>query len=455
MLSAKDIVAVKTAEELSKILDMCLQLVLDAMKQGDSNHVFKLLDPLVSDNQCQIHSLLILDVLNKHYDISTSSYNIKELGEEDKKILSRAVLLTLLKVKHSDTFGLGLRNISSNDFCGLVTSKCRESEFIDEIKKEFNSYSVKYMRDATTGKIKDVFTKGGAVTSKGVELKLLPCYGSFCVLIDKIQKTKYPIILSFVDIRVKKSADSEVVYTLTDKYVLFYEFREDKFYYKENPDNSEKKRPAIVFFGYNLINLDVSVSKYLESIAKSPKNFLKKVDPRHILLLSAAGHSQLCKGAMLSAKEEKGDPEEYVRKLLEEKEDTEEYARELLKEKFSLTDRFTQYFKAAEGYGSKDACYITKEGNSITRTANIGIVFCRIISEKALQHYRASVTLFWRSRYMAIRIRYYDLLSVLVLYSAKRYGGVFDIPTYYRFTRTSTDAFRSLFCYLCTRFKLY
>ncbi len=47
-------------KKFSEVLDMCQQLIFDAMKQGDSDRIFKLLDPPVSDNQCHIHSLLIL-----------------------------------------------------------------------------------------------------------------------------------------------------------------------------------------------------------------------------------------------------------------------------------------------------------------------------------------------------------------------------------------------------------
>lgn len=107
------------SEQLTWVKDNCKKQLVEILTKNDQK-IFDLVDPLLSDNQCQIHSIFILNILLKCYRYEERSFDVKLLQDDDMDILSEAVLLTFIKIEQIDAFGIQIRQESLENFGGYV-----------------------------------------------------------------------------------------------------------------------------------------------------------------------------------------------------------------------------------------------------------------------------------------------------------------------------------------------
>lgn len=315
--------------KFERVLDRCVEILTDAMNSGGD--VLELLDPLISDAQCHMHSVLILEVLRKCYDNRDRSFRgVEKLDDKDKKILAYAVLFSLMRVQHKDTLGFVVQESSIHDFnLSVLDHRKKEKRYTIEARKEFNSYSVEYVKNVASDNIKEILMES-AVTSARSKMHLLPFYASMHAVIDYIKARKLPIIVPLISI-CTRVVGKDIKYRIRSKDVRFYEFREDRgnrFYYKNNVGESEKYLPTVAINCYRLI-------------AGSTPDISTAHDITDLLMLYAASHGQLATNTVLPAGYE--DANEYVIKLYENHP--------------TVLDDFEHYHELGKKYNLIDARY--------------------------------------------------------------------------------------------------
>lgn len=300
--------AIKDDQNKKAIEDIFCQLLNNCERylctEPESEELFEFLDPLISDSQCQIHSILIISLLLKLRDENgvPRFRNIKKLSDEDRNLLSLAVLFSALKYEEKDDVGFGI-NTQLMDNLGIFTGRAKvEKKYINQLKGTFNSYSIDYLKEISNGNVRNIFEACDAsLRSKKTKLnlQLLPCYGSFYTLFKYMEEMSLPIVFSLIRFKVDSDEPNGRL-RISSKTLLFYKFEKNKntFVFKSRKDISEADRlqPTIAFTCYSVINKNYPehFEDYMDGTEVPSDKFLTEdCDIRELLMLDAAGHVQL------------------------------------------------------------------------------------------------------------------------------------------------------------------
>lgn len=293
------------------VLNRCISLLND-----ENQDIFELLDPLVTDTQCHIHSVLIIDKLLKAYDKNEEPhYNMKRLGIEDIKILSYAVLLSLLKYEEKDEFGFVVHHQLLNSSRIFTNRRKAEQRFINEIKQMFNSASTDFMKQNSSEKIKTILeTCEVLLNSTRIKLKSYPHYVTVYAALQYMEKQKLPIIISLMQFNVNAEKNDLNIHR---KSVLFYEFQDDQkmFRYKkhENLNEHDKNQPTIAFTCFSVINNNKNNAKHEQLL--SEKILTENCDIRDVLMINFAGYLNIKSNTQINESKSK---QEYMKTVFKQ-----------------------------------------------------------------------------------------------------------------------------------------
>lgn len=246
--------------------------------------------------QCHIHSVLIIYKLLKAYDINgVPHYNMKRLENEDIKILSYAVLLSLLKYEKKDEFGFVVHHQLMNGAGILTKRKKAERRFINGIKQHFNSVSTEFIKSVTSARMKSILVSCEVpFISTGIKLKSYPDYVTFYAALEYIEKQQLPIIVSLMQLNVNAETNNLNIHR---KSVLFYEFqdRQKIFRYKkhEHLNERDKSQPTIAFTCFSVINQNNNkniISTESEQLLLSDKFLTEDCDIRDVIMVCVASY---------------------------------------------------------------------------------------------------------------------------------------------------------------------
>lgn len=305
-LSEKTKMSIKEADgNFTHVIDLCKNLLFDALSHN--GNIFDIIDPIVSDSLCHVHSVLILHTLLKCYNLDRCSYDVDRLQENDIEILSNAVLLSLMKVLQSDKINFVIHELSLEDFCNFIhKSKRQERKFIAGVKAKFNSESVRLLRSLGTGEVKCILNKCSAfIHHSHFQLNVLPCYATMFALFGYIRDNGLPIIVVLRRI-VRTTVEMNVKYRVHSREIMFFQFDQGRYKLGENLSECDKLRPVITFncfssidFGSSNSNYMSKFSKYIEESEFPSTKFLINCDIVNLLMMAMANHTQLCESSEL------------------------------------------------------------------------------------------------------------------------------------------------------------
>lgn len=286
----------KKVEQLTSIKDNCKKQLIEILTRNDIK-LFDLMDPLLSDNQCQVHSIFILNTLLKCYQYDERSYDVNRLQDDDIKTLSEVVLLTIIKMEQIDEFGVAMRQESLENFGGYLSSKKKESKFIAEIKENFNSKSVEFIRKIGKKSVQRILDDCAAsIPQTKIKLKILPCYATVYAMMTYVKEKRLPILIALKRIELKNVFPSDVKYKLNSMDIFYYKWNGVRFQCYENLNECEMNQPSITFDSYSLYDIGSPLFNYQNFIEKSKfpsKSFFINCDIGHLIMASLATHFQL------------------------------------------------------------------------------------------------------------------------------------------------------------------
>ncbi|KAJ6647463.1 hypothetical protein Bhyg_02686 [Pseudolycoriella hygida] len=353
-------------EVFDKVLKVCEEYLLVSHED-----LFEFLDPIISDSQCQIHSLLIIGILLKLCDGNgVPQYkNITQLPIFDRKLLSYAVLFSTIKYEEKDNVGFVIINHlldSIGIFSGKVTA---EKGVLNNLKQSFNSSSIEYFKKISSGNMRKIFDVCDAnLSSKRdkMKLQLLPCYGTFYSFFKYMEKMDLPIVVSLIRFDAG-SSETDGKLKINGKSLLFYKFRKsrNKVFFESKKDLSEAERAqlTIVFTCFSVINENIpeQFKDYMDGTQLPSDKFLTDdCDIRELLMLSPAGHTQL---TAIHGMNDKLHTEDYIRYLYKQHSDSSVIpGPQNFKGNFDLIEKnvfgcYQFHYKIAERFGMVNSRY--------------------------------------------------------------------------------------------------
>lgn len=335
---------------------------------------FDLLDPLLSDNQCQVHSIFLLNTLLKCYRYDDRWYDINRLDDNDVAILADAVLLTSIKIKQSDGFGLVVRQESLEHFGGYLDSRKTESRFIAQIKENFNSKSVDFMRKIAAKSVSRILNDCSAsIPHSKIKLKILPCYATVYALIAHIKIKRLPILIALKRIEIH----SEIKYKVNRMDIYYYKWNGMKFQFIEKLDECEMNEPCVTFDSYSLYNVETSSANckyemYADGSTYPSHSFFINCDIGHMIMASLATHFQLSESKDLTLNPGFNTSDDYIRSIYKtaSTESTEQsYSVESLFETngVNVYEEYLAHHRLAVDFNGENSQYATYHKSVVTR----------------------------------------------------------------------------------------
>lgn len=305
------------SEQLTWVKDNCKKQLVEILTKNDQK-IFDLVDPLLSDNQCQIHSIFILNILLKCYRYEERSFDVKLLQDDDMDILSEAVLLTFIKIEQIDAFGIQIRQESLENFGGYVCSKKMESKFLAQTKENFNSKSVEFIRKIAKKSVKQILDNCTAtIPHSKIKLKVLPCYPTVYAMMTYIKEKGLPIVVGLKRIELRKKS-FDVKYRVNSVDIFYYKWDGVKFQCKENLTECELKQPCITFDSYSLYDIDSSSlnhENYVEKFKFPSNSFFVNCDIGHMIMASLSTHFQLSESKELTINAGYHSSDDYIHSI--------------------------------------------------------------------------------------------------------------------------------------------
>lgn len=288
----------RTKKILAEIFDNVLAHCEQFLFAGHED-IFDLLDPVISDAQCQVHSLFIISKWLQIQDINNfQDDNPKRLSSV--KLLSYVVLLSALKYEEKDEVGFIIYS-QLVDGLGIFSGSVKaEKSFISNLKQTFNLYSIEYLKEISNGNIKKIFQDCNAILDYSKNpLQLVPCYVTFYTLFKYMAERNLPIVLSLTRFR----ADPEVSnggLNIISKSLFYFEFQKSKntFVFRREKDLSEEEmqQPTVTFNCFSIINWQYPkyFEEYMDGTELPSHKFLtEECDIRDLIMIIGAGHIQL------------------------------------------------------------------------------------------------------------------------------------------------------------------
>lgn len=314
------------------VLEKCKNILFDRLNNNiytvdpllNINHVF-LVDPLISDHQCQCHSLLLFHILSKCFDSERHTYDFEKLSEKDIEILSFGVLISILKIECEDKFGIVTRQESIMNLGGkMVLSKKQEKKFISDVKEMFNDESIQFIRRIATLNVKKILNECSAsVTHNHITLHLLPCYITFYAILTHMKENNLPIIIVLTKV-LKVGQCDDIQYSVTSRDILYCEWQGNTLRCKNNLNDFDKIRPAIGVTSHSIIGFEPideyfvsKFKKYIDGEEFPSKKFMQNCDIGHLLMISAASHFQLSESKSLVIPTKNQNRNEYTKYIFE------------------------------------------------------------------------------------------------------------------------------------------
>lgn len=282
-------------EKCADVLNHCKIILLDTLQ--NNGNIFEILDPLVSDNQCQMHSLMLLNILRKCYKIDDYSYDVNRLNSTDIKILSYAVLLSYLKGATIDKFNFVVHEVSLDNFCNYFSTKSAEKRYIASVKVKFNAESVEFIRSLATEDVKSILNECTAVRFySGNQLQLMPNYSIMFPLFTYLKDHSLPILILFQRLE-REMVESDLKYRLHSTEVLLFKLEQGKYRLCDEVNDNDRMQPTIAFKCYSCIGYEPSDENYLSKFGKyiddsifPSQVFFQNCDIINLLMMASADY---------------------------------------------------------------------------------------------------------------------------------------------------------------------
>lgn len=282
-------------------------------------------DPLVGDTQCQIHTIVLYDILKKQKQKETENEN----KNENENYLNNCKLLTFAKSPQIDKNGKifseklhiekipekiikklekpGNRKISNRDKRGLF-SKAKQSisekefKFLEEYYKNLNNeHLMKYFLEEKNL----IYLK-----SDRIHLNVLPCYLSFHFFLNYLIKENALLIIHLTRFlgKITKASEEPKVsvepngpedFSLYKEFTLFYRYKKSFFSLLEETSELKNEMAIVIAIHSDLINElpEITNSCFYES---DPEKFItrfKEINIYRLLGVIGAAHRQIPRSA--------------------------------------------------------------------------------------------------------------------------------------------------------------
>lgn len=358
------------------VLNKCKELLFERLKNNNT-----IIDPLISDHHCEIHSLLLIHILAKCFNSDTHSYDIEKLHEKEVEILTYAIFLCVLKIEYKDSLGFVIHIESINHLDGkMILSKKQETKFITEVKKKFNEESIKFVRKVAILDLKNILNECSAsVTNNHVTLNVLPCYATIYTVLTYMKANNLPMIIVLTRV-IKIGQCDNIRYGVSSRDVLYCEWQGSTLRYKTDLSAFDKIRPAIGVACHSIIGFKSEdkryiskFNKYIDGIEFPSKQFMQNCDIGHLLMISAASHFQLTDLKALIIPMQYHNQSEYINSIFRKSSHNVTVPNFTLDGKFDFTGtNIFQQFNAHRNLGQDsylvDQNYCTWEGQKVTRS---------------------------------------------------------------------------------------
>lgn len=366
-------------KRLTSVKKTCRKEIIDLLSTNDTK-LFDAIDPLLSDNQCQVHSLFVLSILLKCYRPDNASYDIMSLDENDIETLSDAAFLTSIKIDQADGFGVVLRQKSLEHFGGSLDSRKNESKFIARVKERFNGKSVDFMRSIAEGSVKRILDDCVAsIPHSKIKLKILPCYATVYALMAYVRTKRLPILIALKRIELR-DCHSGSRYKVNSLVSYYYRWNGVKFQYhsRSSLNECELKQPSVAFDCYSLYNVRPCVGanfkheKYADGSTFPSHSFFIGCDIGHLIMAALSTHFQLSESKELAINPGYQTSDDYIRSVFKS------HSTDSTKQSFTVDSRFKwdcanvyeQYLahrELARDFNGEQSQYATFDRSLITR----------------------------------------------------------------------------------------
>lgn len=312
----------KTNQNCAMVIHRCKDVLLKAL-QNDHDNAFDMLDPLVSDNQCHMHSLLLLNILRKCYRVEDFSFDLNRLNDYDIEILSLAAFLSHFKVATIDDFDFVVREVSLDNFCKAFDTKTAERRFIGSVKAKFNVESTRFIKSLATDEVKCIMEACSAYRLySGHELQLLPHYPTLFPIFAYLKENDLPILVVLQRLERKSVATTAgLQYRLHSTEIMLFKLENGTYRLCDQPTQAEKFQPTIAFSWFSCIGYGPSDKNYLSKFRRfidestfPSRKFFRNCDITNLLMMSAAEY-QLPSSPTLSIPDGYGNGKVYAEYL--------------------------------------------------------------------------------------------------------------------------------------------